>query len=542
MYEVTIITPKSERERVIEELKHFMQLDNFEVEETRKLYPDPQKIEDTLSKLESLVGVLNPEGKTKKSPSPILEAEEVATEVEFKLENINKMKNETEQKLKKLQSMIELIDTERFIGKVTLFSEKQDNWGTLAEELEKKNASIIATRVFEDEIIVLAKGIERGFVGNYNRIRRELVNGTRKRKHELDRFDGEKRKISNVFGARINTLKKQVEVELKVLREKRKLTHSELFTFIKGWVPESSVEKIKSIEDAVVLLEDAGQDAPTKLDNPWFFKPFENFMYIFALPKYGEFDPTPFISIFFPLFYGVMMSDVVYGVLLLMLSLAIRRKYRLFSELLIAPAVAAIFFGVIFDSYLGFSIGKVLINPIQRPFQLLYYAIVVGVFYVDLGLVMGITQNLLNDNYFEALTQQISLLAFQFGLALLFFHVQGGAVLMLVSLGLKVWADNVRGFIELPGFMSSIISFSRLAALALAGVWIAFTINFLSGLMIKIHYLAIVPAAIFFIMGHLFNFSFSVFGSFIQALRLHYVELFGLFFSAKGKPFTPLGE
>jgi V/A-type H+-transporting ATPase subunit I len=114
--------------------------------------------------------------------------------------------------------------------------------------------------------------------------------------------------------------------------------------------------------------------------------------------------------------------------------------------------------------------------------------------------------------------------------------------MMLVGLGLKVWADNIRGFFAFPGFLSSIISFSRLAALALATAWVSFTINFLAGLVASIHGVAVIPAIILIIAGHLFNFAFNAFGAFIHALRLHYVEFMGLFFTAKGKPFTPLGE
>jgi V/A-type H+-transporting ATPase subunit I len=379
-------------------------------------------------------------------------------------------------------------------------------------------------------------------VGNYDEISSRLNKEIGQRKVKLKNLENDKEKLAEAFGPKINTLKKQIEVELRVLSELGKITHSELFTFMKGWVPDKYVKKVKNLDDAIVIIEDAGEDAPTKLDNPWFFKPFENFMYIFALPRYGEFDPTALISIFFPLFYGVMLSDAGYGVLLLLVSLATRRKFRVMSELLLISAISTIFFGVIFDSYFGISLGKGLIDPLKRPFDLLYYSLVFGVFYVDLGLIMGMIQNLLNDNYYEALTQQVSLFIFQFGLAFLTFHLQSGLVMVVVGLGLKLWADNIRGFFAFTGLLSSIISFSRLASLALATTWVSFTVNFLAGLVANIHGLALIPAILLIIGGHLANFGFNAFGAFIHALRLHYVEFMGLFFTAKGKPFTPLGE
>lgn len=541
MHEVTLIVPKADKESVVDQLRGKVQLKEVTVENARKLYPDIRKLEETSSRIDALIERFKPKGKAKKSASPVIDAEELAIELQTRLGALDAKQKDVEKQVRNLKVMLEVLDTEQVLGRVQLASFSNEEWEIRRPVLIEGGARIIATRLSENTVVVLGKGLPEGIDGTYGSIRGSLVEKMKALRAQKAELSTQAVLIAEEHGGRLNTLKRQLDAELKVLYEKRKLAHSELFTFLNGWMPDSGLDAVKDLPNALVFVQDAGEDAPTKLENPWFFRPFENFMYIFALPKYGEIDPTPFISIFFPLFYGIMIGDAGYGILLLMLALALRRRQKLVSEILILPAISAILFGVFFDSYFGIELGRHLLSPLNRPFELLYYAFVIGVFYVDLGLVMGLIQNLLKDEYYDALTEQFSLLLFQFGLAIAFISALPGMVLLVAGLGLKIHRDGLRGFLELPSFFSAILSFLRIAAIALSGVWIGFTINLLSGIVSGLPY-GLLPAALMFCLGHLAIFAFASFGAFIHALRLHYVEFMGLFFTAKGKPYTPLGE
>lgn len=539
MSEFAIIVQRDQLDNTLDRLRGIAHLKEVELPDTKPVFADLVKIGGTISRIEALSGLFKSGESGQKSSSPVMDAEDVANEAELEVKQLEIKKHDANARIAELNSMLQLLDTVEFIGKVDVFGETFESWERLREEFKRKKLTVVGTRVAEHKVLVVAKGSQRGFQGDAGRVRSQINAQIKKEQAILSETDAQFAQLKQKYGGRTNTLRDQLDKELRFMNEKRKIAHSELFVVIRGWVPDRNIGKIDV--EGVVLTQDAGPDAPTKLDNPWLFKPFENFMYIFALPEYGEFDPTAFIAVFFPLFFGVMLSDAGYGMMLLFLALQLRKKYRLFAELLVLPALATIMFGVIFDSYFGFSTGHVIINPLIRPFELIRYAVIFGVFYIDLGLIMGIIQNLLKDEYMEALKGQISFLMVQFGVALALWKPIIGIPVFLLGFAIKVWAEQLRGVLSVPGFISSILSFSRLAALAMATSWIAFVVNFLTGLILKLPF-GPVPAIIFWALGHIGNFGLNTFGAFIHALRLHYVEFMNMFFSAKGKAFTPLGS
>ena len=113
-----------------------------------------------------------------------------------------------------------------------------------------------------------------------------------------------------------------------------------------------------------------------------------------------------------------------------------------------------------------------------------------------------------------------------------------GAVLIIACLGMLIYANGFYGVMDVFGYLGNILSYARLLALCLATGGIAMTVNILAELCYDmIPFIGIVLAVIVFIFGHIVNMMFNVLGSFINSLRLHYVEFFGQFFMGGSKKF-----
>ncbi len=138
---------------------------------------------------------------------------------------------------------------------------------------------------------------------------------------------------------------------------------TEMTFVLMGWVPADEFEKVKEalrqdIGEAlfiqpVPLTPEIKKRAPVSLKNPPPAKPFESLVSLLAIPRYGHIDPTRLMALFMPIFYGMMLGDVAYGIILLLLSLMLIRKFkqgigRDISIVLAMGAVWTIVFGLLY--------------------------------------------------------------------------------------------------------------------------------------------------------------------------------------------------
>ena len=197
----------------------------------------------------------------------------------------------------------------------------------------------------------------------------------------------------------------------------------------------------------------------------------------------------------------------------------------------------------------GFRLPTVFgpVEAFKNPQNILIIAIAIGLLYVNIGFVLGAINNFRYGRVKEAIGSQLCWFVFEAGIALIalgymmpaigMIGMALGGVLVLVTIGLLIWANGAYGVMDIFGFMGDVLSFARLLALCLATGGIAMTVNILA-VMVNgmVPVVGIILAIIVFIGGHIANFAFQVLGAFINALRLNYVEFFAQFFEeGKGK-------
>jgi V/A-type H+-transporting ATPase subunit I len=345
-------------------------------------------------------------------------------------------------------------------------------------------------------------------------------------------------------------------------------------TIMSGWVPEKEVQEMERVLEqasenhALVRWrhpspEDPG--LPSCYENPGWLKPFEVLTTTFARPLYREVDPTPFVAPFFVFFFGLMLGDAGYGIIMTLIAafLYIRlkdaeRSLHDMVYILLILGVASTLLGIIQGGWFGdiperfFAITPpfILIEPLKDPITFFQIALILGIIHINLGLAIAAYQHLRSGEYrmlffeegvwFILQPSAAVLLAGFFGWFAvsppLLYAAAAGA---LLGVGMLFSYQGAMGFFGLTGFLGDWLSYVRILALALATGGIAMTINILSTLIAGIHPLMVVPAAIIFIGGHAFNLVIQSLGGVIHAIRLQYIEFFGKFYTGGGRAFSP---
>lgn len=359
------------------------------------------------------------------------------------------------------------------------------------------------------------------------------------------------------FQARLN--------DLLLLEQAQAMVVSGTLLFrLEGWMPAAGVGPLRArLADAVgpevvviaVVTEPWTRvDAPVELANPRLFRAFELVTRAFPLPRYGSIDPTPFVAVFLPMFFGLMVGDVGYGALMALLAAVVMRRAegvrRAVGEMALAAALFTIVFGLLFGECFG-SLGREWgLRPLafdreRALVPFLVFAVALGAVHIGLGLVLGTVGAWRQGRHRQALGRGLTLLMIALTvLALLAaFHIlpaalfTPAAIALLVSFPLLVALEGVIAVIELMSAFGHILSYARIMALGTASLMLAMIANRMVGALGS----AVVGVA-FALLFHLVNFAIGLFSPAIHALRLHYVEFFGEFHSPGGAAYRPFGH
>jgi len=337
--------------------------------------------------------------------------------------------------------------------------------------------------------------------------------------------------------------------------------------FIYGWMPSGKVTGLSAslqqqfagsvlLEEIDIRREDL-ERVPVVLKNPQYFKPFENFTRLLPLPSYTSFDPTPFIGLFFPLFFGLILGDGGYGFMLLIISVLlarVSRKNQLFQDALRVLRVCslyAIIFGFLYGEIFGDLGHKVLgLKPLfmdrqENILPMLYFAFAIGLAHITLGLALGFVSALRKNTKKKALVKflNIVLILAIVTLIITFFGVfpellaRPLVITILILTPLLLFSGGLLAPLELIKNIGNIISYARIMAIGLTSVLLANVANQLAGLTGDI--------VLGFVVGgiiHLLGIIIGVFSSSIHSLRLHYVEFFDKFIELGGRKYRPFSR
>jgi V/A-type H+-transporting ATPase subunit I len=335
---------------------------------------------------------------------------------------------------------------------------------------------------------------------------------------------------------------------------------------IEGWAPVAAEGRLRqALADAFrseVVLELVsreewrGEDAPVVLSNPRLFRPFEAITRTLPLPRYGSLDPTPFVAVFFPMFFGLILGDAGYGAAAALLALLLHRRsrpgttLRMISEMLGACALFAIAFGFAFGEFFGdlghrlVGMRPLIFNREKGLLPFLGLAVALGVVHVTLGLILGALSERSHSGK-AALGRGLSALMVLLILVALLAALEvlprgfltPAAIALLVAFPLLVILEGVIAPVEFLSNLGHILSYTRIMALGTASVMLASVANQLGGAMGSV-----LVGVLFGLLFHLVNFALGLFTPAIHALRLHYVEFFGTFYSPGGARYEPLGH
>ncbi|HUP05602.1 MAG TPA: V-type ATPase 116kDa subunit family protein [Caldimonas sp.] len=341
---------------------------------------------------------------------------------------------------------------------------------------------------------------------------------------------------------------------------------SELLFVVEGWLPEPLLSPLRErvareLGPEVVVVKLGSEpwtraEAPVALANPRLFRPFELITRAFPLPRYGSIDPTPFVAVTFPMFFGLMMGDVGYGLLLGGIAALLRWRsrpgstWRAVAEMGLACALFAVVFGLLFGEFFG-SLGAGFGMP-QGAFHreealgpFLAFTVALGAVHILLGLVLaavgawrqGQRRHAIGRGLTTAMIVLIAvalLAAFRILPAQLF---TPAAIAVLVAFPVLVALEGIIAVVELMSAFGHILSYARIMALGTASLMLAIVANHMVGALGS----ALVGVA-FALLFHLVNFAIGLFSPTIHALRLHYVEFFGEFYSPGGAAYRPLAH
>ncbi|MGD9345385.1 MAG: V-type ATP synthase subunit I [Candidatus Aminicenantes bacterium] len=347
----------------------------------------------------------------------------------------------------------------------------------------------------------------------------------------------------------------------------RMLGETENVSYMEGWIvardKQKLLEKLEPYADNIECyfrepLPD--EDPPVELQNPKASQPFELITKLYALPKSGTLDPTPYLTPFFFIFVGLTVSEAGYGFIVTLLSLLFLKfakpkgSFRMFIILMALLGVSNIFIGTMVGGWFGFPIRRLMVlDPLKDPVSFLLLSLALGFIQVWIGTLLNLVTKIRNKEYLQAL------------------FVQGGWLVLLPSLvAYGVFKSSLAGILALVGaagivlfgapsrnpiarffgglyslydisrYLADVLSYSRLLALGLATSVIAMVVNTLCETALDIPLVGWLVAALIFIGGHLYNLAIGFLGGFVHSMRLQFVEFFSKFFVSGGKPFKPL--
>ncbi|MBQ9098183.1 MAG: hypothetical protein IJY50_01995 [Clostridia bacterium] len=413
---------------------------------------------------------------------------------------------------------------------------------------------------------------------------------------ELRHIDEQLERLENaltVLAEKLGEVEILYDIERTALlneENKQQLRMTEQCVVLCGWCPVSEKERVTAaLADFTAAYEfsppQEGDDVPVLLKNHGFAKSFEWVLGMYAYPRYGTFDPTLVMSIFYFLIFGLMFADAGYGFVMSLLCfvavhwLKPRESMKRFLLMFGYCGISCMLFGVLFGSYFGnFPLAflqnvlgrpetelpnlallpttaanvAVLFDPIDNPMAFLLISLGVGALHLLAGMAVKAFILCRQGKVLDALFDVVSYWILFAGLGALAFSLRWAILLLSIGVLAIVLTQGRRkkgiagkivggllGLYDLVSYASDLLSYSRVLALGLAAGVIAQVVNILATLKGGT-FLGFILMIVVFVIGHLLNLVINVLGTFVHTSRLQYIEFFNKFYEEGGTPFRPM--
>ncbi len=391
---------------------------------------------------------------------------------------------------------------------------------------------------------------------------------------EKERQEIEQR-IAGLGGKRETLLEASDRAAIALRREeaKSRLVGTDKVFLLEGWLPadrcaalEKALEPFTCAIETREPTEDEYPQVPVQLKNNKLTRPLNMVTEMYSLPAYGTLDPNPLMAPFFILFYGIMMADMGYGLLMMIASVIISKKYRpkgtsgeLFSLLglcglstFIVGAMTGGFFGDFLTQLVAivspgtvFALPK-LFDPLDDLTMILIGSMALGMVQIVTGMAISLIEKCKRKKFLDAFFEEITWWIVFIGIALL--ALGKGAAVLYLGCALVLLGPIVQGkgwgkltgvfgslYNHVTGYFGDILSYTRLMALMLAGSVIAQVFNMLAAMPGNV-----IAFIIISMLGNAMNFGLNLLGCYVHDLRLQCLEFFNKFYVDGGKPFRPM--
>ena len=446
------------------------------------------------------------------------------------------------------------------------------------------------------------KGLPKAHLANLTAEKERL-------KKELADLDTELKDLSKGYAKSLLASEEHLRIKVEKAEAPLRFATTPNAFVIEGFVTEAGSDKLKNAlskaTDDRLYIEisepEKEEDIPVALRNPDASRPFEVLTNLVSRPRYDEVDPSILLFIGMPLFYGIMLGDVGYAIVL-MVVIALGVMTRVFkflgmggaapqlNAILFLCAIYSFVFGFVYNEFFGFEFfnhsglasGTVVILPMvhyweftiprflafgptsfpivrfENVLALLKLTIWIGLAHITIGLIIGFRNKYVSHGLVHAICEKGSWLMILTGGVLMFYFVLrditgfeqlsygtaaevAGLIAIMVGCALLVKGEGAMGLMHLPSLISNTMSYARILAIGLSSTGIALAFNHMSITLFDSGGVYIALGALVLFMGHFTNMLLGILGPGLHSLRLHYVEFFTKFYEGGGTPYSPFG-
>lgn len=394
---------------------------------------------------------------------------------------------------------------------------------------------------------------------------------------EIDRLN-EQLKVAASSAKLLKTGYDMISLQIDDQKVRENIFQTESVFALTGWIVENDSEKVKKLLDKyqcyyTITAPAEGEEPPIKLKNNKFVEPYEMITEMYSLPTPDGIDPTPMLTPFFILFFGMMLADGGYGILITLLcfvGLKVLKPDEGFlksaMKIGVACGLSTMFWGAMYGGWFGNLISQVaeswfgvtvkipqVLDPLNNPMSVMILSFVLGAVHLFTGMGIKIYMLAKRGHLLDGLMDIGLWYVLLIGLPMLVIPATapvgkvlaiGGVLGLILTQGRhekNIFMKLIKGVMSLydiTSYLSDILSYARILALGLAGGVIANVVNIM-GTMPGLNIIGIIAFVLIFAGGHIFNLAISGLGAYVHTSRLQYVEFFGKFYEAGGKPFKP---